>query len=87
MGVGTTITRILNEENKKLNNLSILKCEEFMILVLNRFSCVPLCDPINCSPPGSSIDGILHAWILEWIAIPFSKVSSQPRDWSGVSYI
>ena len=38
------------------------------------------CDPINCSLPGSSIHGILQARILEWVAIPFSRGSSWPRD-------
>ena len=32
-----------------------------------------LCDPIGCSPPGSSVQGILQAGILEWVAIPFSR--------------
>ena len=36
-------------------------------------SVVSLCDPMVCSPPGSSVHGILHARILEWVAIPFSK--------------
>ena len=36
--------------------------------------------PMDCSPPGSSVYGILQAKILEWIAIPFSRESSQPRD-------
>ena len=39
-----------------------------------------LCDPMDCSPPGSSVLGILQARILEWVAIPFSRGSSQPRD-------
>ena len=39
-------------------------------------SCLILCDPMNCSPPGSSIHGILQARILEWVAIPFSRGSS-----------
>ena len=34
------------------------------------------CDPVDCSPPGSSVHGILHARILEWVAMPFSRVSS-----------
>ena len=37
-----------------------------------------LCDSMNCSPPGFSDHGILQARILEWVAIPFSKGSSQP---------
>ena len=35
--------------------------------------CLALCDPIDCSLPGSSVHGILHARILEWVAIPFSR--------------
>ena len=38
------------------------------------------CDPMDCSPPGSSARGILQAKILEWVAIPFSRRSSPPRD-------
>ena len=38
-------------------------------------SCLTLCDPVDCSPPGSSIHGILQARILEWIAISFSRGS------------
>ena len=40
----------------------------------------PLCDPMDCGPPGSSIRGILQARILEWVAMPSSRGSSQPRD-------
>ena len=42
---------------------------------------------MDCSPPGSSVHGILQVRILEWIAIPFSKVSSQPRNQIWVSWI
>ena len=42
--------------------------------------CLTLCDPMDCSPPGSSVQGILQARILEWVAISSSRVSSQPRD-------
>ena len=50
-------------------------------------SCLTLCDPMYCSPPGSSVHGILQAIMLEWIAMPFSRGSSQPRDWSCVSFV
>ena len=43
-------------------------------------SCPTLCDPMDCSPPGSSVHGVLQAEILEWVAIPFSRRSSRPRD-------
>ena len=39
-----------------------------------------LCDPIDGSLPGSPVPGVLQARILQWVAIPFLKVSSQPRD-------
>ena len=39
-------------------------------------SCQTLCDPMDCSPPGSSVHGILQARILGWVAIPFSRGSS-----------
>ena len=42
--------------------------------------CLTLCDPMDCSPPGSSVHGIFQARILEWVAISSSRGSSQPRD-------
>ena len=50
-------------------------------------SCPTLCDPMDCSPPGSSIRGIFQARILEWVAISFSRRSSQPRNQTRVSCI
>ena len=50
-------------------------------------SCPTLCNPIDCSPPGSSVHGILQARILEWIAIPFSRGSSWCRAQTQVSWI
>ena len=47
--------------------------------------CLTLCDPMDCSPPGSSVHGILQARILEWVAIPFSRGSYQPRNPTRVS--
>ena len=49
--------------------------------------CPTLCDPMDCSLPGSSVHGILQARILEWLAIPFSRGSSWPRDRTQVSHI
>ena len=48
--------------------------------VLVAQSCPALYDPMVCSPPGSSVHGILQARILEGVAVPFSRVSSWPRD-------
>ena len=46
--------------------------------------CPALCDPMDCSLPASSVHGILQAQMLEWVAIPFSREFSQPRDGSQV---
>ena len=56
-------------------------------VVLAAESCLTLCDPVDCSPPGSSVHGILQAGILEWVAILFSRGSSRPRDQTCVSRI
>ena len=50
-------------------------------------SCPTLCNPMDCSLPGSSVHGILQARILEWVAISFSRGSSRPRDRTQVSCI
>ena len=50
-------------------------------------SCPTLCDPMDCSLPGSSVHEILQARILEWVAISFSRGPSQPRDQTRVSCI
>ena len=50
------------------------------VKVLVTQSCQTLCDPVDYSPLGSSVHGILQLRILEWVAIPFSRGSSQPRD-------
>ena len=57
-------------------HLSLLVC------VLVTQWCLTLCDPMDCSPPGSSVHGILQARVLEWVAISFSRGSSRPRDWT-----
>ena len=49
-------------------------------------SCAWLCNPMDCSPPGSSVHGILQARKLDWVAISSSRGSSPPRNWTRVSY-
>ena len=49
--------------------------------------CITLSDPMDCSPPGSSVHGILQARILEWVALSPSRGSSPPRDRTCVSYV
>ena len=51
------------------------ECLLLLLLLLSRFSRVTLCDPIDGSPPGSTIPGILQARTLEWVAISFSNAS------------
>ena len=68
--------------NKKNLQTEVSWCE----VVVTQL-CPTLCDPMNCNPPGSSVPGILQARILEWVVIPFSRGSSQPRDWIWVSQI
>ena len=65
-------------------------CIEVYCLPLLRVhvkSCPTLCDPADCSPPGSAVHGILQARILEWVTMPSSRRSSRPRDRTHVSYI
>ena len=50
-------------------------------------SCLTLCDPMDCSLPGSTIRRIFQARILELVAISFSRRSSWPRDWTQVSHM
>ena len=47
--------------------------------------CLTLCNPMDCSPPGSSVHGILQPGKMEWVAMPYSKRSSQSRNQTSVS--
>ena len=57
----------------------------YAVLCLVTQSCSTLCDPVDCSLPGSSVHRILQARILEWVAMPSSRGSTQPRDQTQVS--
>ena len=59
----------------------VLRCAKSLQL------CPTLQDPMDCSPLGSSVHGILQARILEWVALPSSRGSSRPRDQSCVSCV
>ena len=52
------------------------------VLCLVAQSCPILCNSMDCSPPGSSVRGILQARVLEWVAMPSSRGSCQPRGWT-----
>ena len=63
-------------------------CKSIMkVRVLVAQSCPILYDPMDCSPPASSVRGILQARILEWVAIPFFRGSSWPRNGTQISHI
>ena len=65
---------------------SLVTVFQYMLCLVTQ-SCLSLCDPMDCSPPGSSVHGTSQARILEWVAMPSSRESSQPRDWTQVSCI
>ena len=88
---GVPIRDVLSDPWELLRILNKLK-----LLLLDSLYYIPkwsrsvmsgLCDPVDCSLPGSSIHGIFQARILEWVAISFSRRSSRPRDWTQVSRI
>ena len=62
-----------------------LLCVSMCVLVAQ--SCLTLCNPIDCSPPGSSVHGILQARLLEWVPMPSSRESSPPMGQTQVSLI
>ena len=62
---------------------SINSCVHAKLLQL----CPTLCDPMDCGPSGSSVHVILQARILESVTMPSSRGSSQPRDWTCVSFV
>ena len=62
-------------------------CTRTSVHVLMPQTCPTLCDPMGCSPPGSSVHGIFQAVILEWVAISSSRASSWPRDQTHISCI
>ena len=78
---------------KRIKNVSIVKniitCWNEHTLGCHCFlvpkSCLTLCDPMDCSPPGSSVHGILQARILEWVAISLFPGSSWPRGQTLIS--
>ena len=86
------VPELMKEEKKYIvsPNCSpqMLLCVYFFCLHAKSLqSCPILCNHVDCSPPGFSVHGILQARILEWVAMPSSRGSSQPRDRTYVSYM
>ena len=73
----------MGQENARETSFPFL----FLVKVLVAQLCPTVCNSRDCSPPGSSVYGILQARILEWVAISFSRASSKSRDCTWVSHI
>ena len=94
---GHTFSGSICPEGASWNHLSIYISHKGTIVLagsLTHFSvvkvlvaqlCPTLCNPMGCHTPGSSVNGILQIRILEWVAVPFSRGSSQFRDQTQVS--
>ena len=68
--------RLLRENTLDSKTPDILNLKRISVCAKSLQLCTALCNPMDCSPSGSSVHGILQARILEWVAIPFSKGSS-----------
>ena len=86
LGVGHDwVSNTLRQTQLYLLSQCFSKVSELQVLVTQL--CLTVCDPMDYSPPGFSVHGILQARILEWVAIPFSRGSSLCRDQTQVSCI
>ena len=65
--------------------MCVCVCVYVCVCIQSLQLCPTPCDPMDFSPQGSTVHGILQARILEWVATPFSRGSSQPRDQTHVS--
>ena len=72
---------------KKVSIKFFLPLNQMKMKVLVTQLCLTLCDLMNYSPLGSSAHGSLQERILEWVAMPFSRGPSQPRDQTWTSNI
>ena len=70
-----------------MQQLEVSRWPAFCVCVLVTQACHTLCNPRDCSLPGSSVHGILQARALEWVAISYSRGSSPHRDQTQVSFI
>ena len=87
LSLGITSSTQLGFSGSSLEGQAGARLRKVVEVVLVAQSCPTLCDPTDCSPPGSSVRGILQARILEWVAMSFSRGSSRPRDQIWVSHI
>ena len=75
------------EQKMMLGDIGMIALSPCHIHCMHAQSCLALCDPMDCNPPGSSVHGLFQRRTLEWVAIPSSRESSQPKDWIHISSI
>ena len=86
--VAISFSRVINNKEHCITNFTlILQLWSGCCCCSVSKSCLTLSNPMDCSPPDHSVHGILQARILEWVVIPFSSGSSQPRHQTWVSCI
>ena len=73
-------TARLSFHDENMNDTTQISRGHMCVCAKSLQSCLTHCDPMDCSPPGSSVHGILQARILEWVAMPSSRGPSRPRD-------
>ena len=78
---------MIAKSRTRLSKCKEVQCHTSLLRVKSLQSCPTLCDPMDCSPPGSSAHVIFQVKILECIAMPSSRGSSQPRYQTHISYV
>ena len=81
-----SLTAIYSESPEKSQTVQPVFLMDVLVAVKYTQLCQTLCGPMDSSPPGPSVHGILQVRILEWVAISFCRGSSQPRDWIWVAH-
>ena len=74
---------VYNRHSKSIIWINFTGCVHTCVLSLESYPV--LCKPMHCSPPGSSVQRILQARLLEWVAMPYSRESSASKDWTCIS--
>ena len=81
-----SLTAIYSDSPEKSQTVQSVFPMDVLVAVKYTQLCPTLCGPMDSSPPGPSVHGILQVRILEWVAISFCRGSSQPRDWIWVAH-
>ena len=84
----SSLALFMNSECRTLHEGALMGKRAFGLVRAKLFHlCLTLCNPMDCSPPGSSVHGTLQARMLEWAAISYSRGSSWCRDRTSVAYV